>query len=127
MAGDQDDISPQNVERDYVHGWLLREIFAHRRLSNLLVPRGGSGIRKGYLPGTRYSKDLDFSCESLNENQLHSDLSEILEAAKAGSGVQFAMDRTRVAEKNLKRPWKCGSISKLLCGRERNSAFASRY
>ncbi|MFK4492875.1 putative nucleotidyltransferase component of viral defense system [Bradyrhizobium sp. USDA 336] len=105
MAGDQDDISPQNVERDYVHGWLLREIFAHRRLSNLLVPKGGSGIRKGYLPGTRYSKDLDFSCENaLNENQLHSDLSEILEAAKAGSGVQFAMDRTRVAEKNLKIP-----------------------
>ncbi|MDF0496589.1 nucleotidyl transferase AbiEii/AbiGii toxin family protein [Bradyrhizobium yuanmingense] len=83
----------------------MREIFAHRRLSNLLVPKGGSGIRKGYLPGTRYSKDLDFSCENaLNENQLHSDLSEILEAAKAGSGVQFAMDRTRVAEKNLRIP-----------------------
>ncbi|MGY4231117.1 putative nucleotidyltransferase component of viral defense system [Bradyrhizobium sp. USDA 4449] len=105
QKADELDISPQNVERDYVHGWLLREIFAHRRLSNLLVLKGGNGIRKGYLPGTRYSKDLDFSCENaLNENQLYADLSEILEAAKAGSGVQFAMDRTRVAEKNLKIP-----------------------
>jgi hypothetical protein len=23
------DVSPQNVERDYVHGWLLKEIYAH--------------------------------------------------------------------------------------------------
>ncbi|MCP3477623.1 nucleotidyl transferase AbiEii/AbiGii toxin family protein [Bradyrhizobium sp. CCGUVB1N3] len=99
------DISPQNVERDYVHGWLLREIFAHQRLSNLLVLKGGNGIRKGYLPGTRYSKDLDFSCETaLDEPQLHADLNEVLEAAKAGSGVQFVMDRTRVAEKQLKIP-----------------------
>lgn len=105
QKADELDISPQNVERDYVHGWLLREIFAHRRLSNLLVLKGGNGIRKGYLPGTRYSKDLDFSCENaLDVDQLHIDLSEILEAAKAGSGVQFAMNRTRVAEKNLKIP-----------------------
>jgi predicted nucleotidyltransferase component of viral defense system len=105
QKADELDVSPQNVERDYVHGWLLREIFAHRRLSNLLVLKGGNGIRKGYLPDARYSKDLDFSCEiALDEYQLHADLSEILEAAKAGSGVQFAMDRTRVAEKNLKIP-----------------------
>ncbi|MDF0520184.1 nucleotidyl transferase AbiEii/AbiGii toxin family protein [Bradyrhizobium yuanmingense] len=133
MAGDQDDISPQNVEREYVHGWLLREKFAHRRLSNLLVPKGGSGIRKGYLPGTRYSKDLDFSCENaLNENQLHSDLSEILEAAKAGSGVQFAMDRTRVAEKNLKIPGVQALEVRIYfkgfyAEEKRNPAFASGY
>jgi predicted nucleotidyltransferase component of viral defense system len=88
------DISPQNVERDYVHGWLLREIFTHQRLSNLLVLKGGNGIRKGYLRDTRYSKDLDFSCETaLDENQLHADLTEVLEAAQAGSGVQFAIAR----------------------------------
>jgi hypothetical protein len=105
QKADELEISPQNVERDYVHGWLLHEIFAHQRLSNLLVLKGGNGIRKGYLPGTRYSKDLDFSCETaLDENRLHADLAEILEAAKAASGVQFAMDRTRVAEKNLKIP-----------------------
>jgi predicted nucleotidyltransferase component of viral defense system len=105
QKADELDVSPQNVERDYVHGWILRELFTHRRLSNLLVLKGGNGIRKGYLPGTRYSKDLDFSCDTaLDESQLHADLAEILEAAKAGSGIQFAMERTRVAEKNLKIP-----------------------
>jgi predicted nucleotidyltransferase component of viral defense system len=99
------DISPQNVERDYVHGWLLREIFAHQRLTNLLVLKGGNGIRKAYLPGTRYSKDLDFSCETaLDEDLLLADLTDILAAARAGSGVQFEIDRTRVAEKQLKIP-----------------------
>ncbi|WP_407114182.1 nucleotidyl transferase AbiEii/AbiGii toxin family protein [Bradyrhizobium sp. LMG 9283] len=83
----------------------LREIFAHQRLSNLLVLKGGNGLRKGYVPGTRYSKDLNFSCETaLDENQLHADLTDILAAANAGSGVQFVIDRTRVAEKQLKIP-----------------------
>jgi predicted nucleotidyltransferase component of viral defense system len=50
------DVSPQNVERDYVHGWLLKEIYAHPRLANLIVLKGGNAIRKGYMPGARYSK-----------------------------------------------------------------------
>ncbi|MEY9590870.1 hypothetical protein ABIA06_003161 [Bradyrhizobium yuanmingense] len=41
---------------------------------------------------------------ALDENQLHAGLTEVLEAANAGSRVQFVMDRTRVAEKQLKIP-----------------------
>jgi hypothetical protein len=38
------DVSPQNVERDYVHGWLLKEIYAHPRLANLIVLKDGNAI-----------------------------------------------------------------------------------
>ena len=57
--------------------------------TNSFGPERRERHSQGYLPGMRYSKDPDFSCETaLNENQLHADLSEILEATKAGSGVQ---------------------------------------
>lgn len=95
------DISPQDVERDYVHGWLLREIY-RGPLADRLVLKGGNGIRKGYLVGARYSKDLDFSCASeIDDDDLHDQLQSVLIAASAGSGVTFFLDRTRIAEKRL--------------------------
>jgi predicted nucleotidyltransferase component of viral defense system len=96
------DVSPQHVERDYVHGWLLKEIYSHHALAKLLVLKGGNGIRKGYLPGTRYSKDLDFSCAvEVEEERLLAELEGVIRAAGVGSGVQFCLDRTRVAQKRL--------------------------
>jgi predicted nucleotidyltransferase component of viral defense system len=99
------DVSPQNVERDFVHGWLLKQIYEHSALASQLVLKGGNGIRKGYLVGARYSKDLDFSCAtSLDEAELYEHLQSVLIAASAASGVQFSLDRTRVDEKRLNIP-----------------------
>ncbi len=95
------DVSPQDVERDYVHGWLLREIY-RGPLADRFVLKGGNGIRKGYLAGARYSKDLDFSCNSAIEDEvIYGELQKVLIAASAASGVQFLLDRTRIAEKRL--------------------------
>jgi predicted nucleotidyltransferase component of viral defense system len=95
------DISPQDVERDYVHGWLLREIY-NGPLAGRLALKGGNGIRKGYLVGARYSKDLDFSCDTeIDEDDLYSQLQNVLVGASTGSGVKFFLDRTRIAEKRL--------------------------
>jgi len=95
------DVSPQNVERDYVHGWLLREIY-QSPLGTRLALKGGNGIRKGYLVGGRYSKDLDFSCDAeIDEDILYRQLQAILAAASSGSGVEFCLDRTRIGEKRL--------------------------
>jgi predicted nucleotidyltransferase component of viral defense system len=99
------DVSPQNVERDYVHGWLLKEIYAHPRLANLIVLKGGNAIRKGYMPGARYSKDLDFSCATeLDREQFVNDLEQVIIAAQTGSNVRFCVDKTRVDEKKLNIP-----------------------
>jgi predicted nucleotidyltransferase component of viral defense system len=95
------DVSPQDVERDYVHGWLLKEIY-NAPLGNRLVLKGGNGIRKGYINGARYSKDLDFSCVTeLGEQELHDQLQNILVAAGTESGVEFSLDRTRIGEKRI--------------------------
>ena len=54
-------LSPTDVEKDYVHGWLLGAIYSRPTLAEALVLKGGNGLRKAYLPETRFSKDLDFS------------------------------------------------------------------
>ncbi len=98
-------LTPQDVERDYVHGWILKEIYEHSVLSNLLVLKGGSGLRKGYLSDTRFSKDLDFSCEvEIDQRQLEEDLAQVLRAASKGSGVEFCIDDTHVRDKKLQIP-----------------------
>jgi predicted nucleotidyltransferase component of viral defense system len=99
------DVSCQNVERDYVHSWLLKQLFAHPRLGDVLVLKGGSAIRKGYIVGARYSKDLDFSSATeIDEQLLLRELEQVMTAAQLGSGVKFCIDRTRVAEKRLTIP-----------------------
>ncbi len=99
------DVSPQNVERDYVHGWLLKEIYSHSTLASRLALKGGNAIRKGYLAGARYSKDLDFSCATeIDQDLLLDELDQVVRAAQIGSGVKFYVDRTRIADKKLNIP-----------------------
>jgi predicted nucleotidyltransferase component of viral defense system len=99
------DVSPQNVERDYVHGWLLKHIYEHPALASQLVLKGGNGIRKGYLGGARYSKDLDFSSASaIDQRTFYENLQNVLIAASASSNVHFSLDRTRIDPRRLTIP-----------------------
>ena len=51
------------MEKDYALTWLLKGLYGRgSRLRDSLVLKGGTAIRKVYLPGTwRFSEDLDFS------------------------------------------------------------------
>jgi len=55
------DLSEANVQRDYVFGWIISGIFRESSLAGRATLKGGNALRKGYLPGTRFSDDLDFS------------------------------------------------------------------
>ncbi len=54
-------LPPQQVEKDYIHSWVLWAINSRPELKRLLVLKGGNALRKGYFPDTRFCKDLDFS------------------------------------------------------------------
>jgi len=58
-------INPPDVQKDYVFGWLLNALYSQSVLADQLVLKGGNGLRKGYLPNTRFSKDLDFSVKEI--------------------------------------------------------------
>lgn len=54
-------ISEQTIELDYVIGWLLLTLGKVPALDRALVFKGGTALRKIYIPGWRYSEDLDFT------------------------------------------------------------------
>lgn len=88
-------ISPKNVQRDYVFGWLLTGIYRNDNLKNRLILKGGNALRKGYLPATRFSKDLDFSIrEAVDPTDLHDKVNSVLQFVQDNSGVRFFPEKT---------------------------------
>jgi len=68
-------------------------------MRDTLVLKGGNALRKGYLPGTRFSDDLDLSTElGLDADSLLADLNDVCRFAEAATGVRFDLERNRVAD-----------------------------
>lgn len=98
-------INPADIEKDYVYGWILNAINAHSSLNSLLILKGGNGLRKVYLPNTRFSKDLDFSTEQqIDIPFLHDELNKICSIVNEQTNVRFEMDRTLVRPKDVPIP-----------------------
>jgi predicted nucleotidyltransferase component of viral defense system len=49
------------LERDYLLSWILAAIGRHETLSETLVFKGGTSLKKCYFGSYRFSEDLDFS------------------------------------------------------------------
>ncbi len=95
-------INPNNVEKDYVHGWILNAIQTQSTLGNQLILKGGNGLRKAYLPNTRFSKDLDFSCQQhLDQELLARELTKICGFVEQQAQVHFSTERTVLKSKDL--------------------------
>lgn len=54
-------LDPNTVEKDYVLGWLLAGIQNHPILSENLIFKGGTCLKKCYFETFRFSEDLDFT------------------------------------------------------------------
>jgi predicted nucleotidyltransferase component of viral defense system len=95
-------INPPDVEKDYIFSWLLNAIYSQSSLNNLLILKGGNGLRKVYLPNTRFSKDLDFSVEQqIDMVFLRDELNKICSAVSEQTSVKFELDRTLVRPKDI--------------------------
>jgi predicted nucleotidyltransferase component of viral defense system len=95
-------INPSDVEKDYVYGWLLNDLYTHSPLAGHLILKGGNGLRKAYLPNTRFSKDLDFSVQHhIDQGFLGDELRKLCDLVEHHAEVHFAKDRTTVRNKNL--------------------------
>ena len=62
---------PSIVEKDYVLGWLLAGISAQKNLSQNLIFKGGTCLKKCHLETHRLSEDLDYTV--LNEKYVDED------------------------------------------------------
>lgn len=98
-------LGPAAIEKDYVHGRVLHALYSESPLGPQLVLKGGNCLRKAYLPQTRFSKDLDFSClQSIDESFLREELNRICAKVQAETGITFDTTRTLVKDKGLPIP-----------------------
>lgn len=93
-------INPFEVQKDYIYGWMLKGIYKHELLAPLCVLKGGGALRKGYFPGSRYSKDLDFSVATeVEPRSLKLALNDVCSFVTENTGVEFRLDDTQVQPK----------------------------
>lgn len=57
-------VRDQQIEKDYALSWILRGIAQHEQLSQKLVFKGGTVLKKIYFEDYRFSEDLDFTLHS---------------------------------------------------------------
>jgi predicted nucleotidyltransferase component of viral defense system len=92
------DLSEADVQRDYLFGWIISGIFRESSLADRATLKGGNALRKGYLPGTRFSDDLDFSTrDSLDGDAVLAELNRVCAFASDATGVRFDIDRNRLS------------------------------
>jgi len=97
-------LRPLDVQKDYIYSWLLKGLFQRPVLASQLVLKGGNALRKGYLPDTRFSKDLDFSArQAITQAILETELREVCSFVEGQTGVQF-IDKVTVRDKALAIP-----------------------
>ncbi len=63
-------VRDQQIEKDYILSWILFGISKHENLSETIVFKGGTVLKKVYFKDYRFSEDLDFTLlngEILNE------------------------------------------------------------
>lgn len=95
-------INPPDVEKDYIYGWLLNSLYTQSPSFGSLDPERGNGLRKAYLPNTRFSKDLDFSVQHhIDPGFLADELKKLCDVVEHHAKVQFSKDRTTVRNKDL--------------------------
>jgi len=65
-------VRDQQIEKDYVLSWILKGLAQNENLSNVLVFKGGTVLKKFYFKNYRYSEDLDFTLldDSITNEQI---------------------------------------------------------
>ena len=93
-------VHTSNIQRDYVHGWLLSLLYSDSPLSNTLTLKGGNALRKAYFEYSRFSRDIDFTTSSrIDEGLLGRELNQICAALTDRCGLIFDTSKTIVEKK----------------------------
>jgi len=94
------EIHTSNVQRDYVFGWLLFGLFSVSDLKEHIFLKGGNALRKGYLPATRYSGDLDFGTPGdISQDALMEEFQKVCTFIEQQAGVKFHAGEHQIKEK----------------------------
>jgi len=79
-------VPESTVERDYAQGWLLASLSKNVEMAL----KGGTGIRKAFLDGYRFSDDLDFTLlGDYSVDDIEDRVKDAVIAARRESGINF--------------------------------------
>jgi predicted nucleotidyltransferase component of viral defense system len=93
-------VNPSDVQRDYIHGWILSLLYSGSSLLDRLVLKGGNSLRKGYFENSRYSRDIDFTTSvGISDYELGRELNAIASVLESKAGVVFDTSKTIVGDK----------------------------
>ncbi len=93
------DLREDVVEKDYVLGWVLWGIGSEPALTDTLVFKGGTCLKKCYLETFRFSEDLDFTVMPggpSTEADVRAILDRLLPRIATESGIQFDVREPRL-------------------------------
>jgi uncharacterized protein len=89
----KDGVRDQQIEKDYILSWILQGLAQHFQLSELIVFKGGTVLKKAYFDDYRYSEDLDFTLtnqETTNE-QIYQWFEEVFEFIAEEANIPLAI------------------------------------
>ncbi|HJH31207.1 MAG TPA: hypothetical protein C5S50_03255 [Methanosarcinaceae archaeon] len=88
-------VPESTIEKDYALSWILNALFQH---TDLIVLKGGTGIRKIYVHNYRFSEDLDFTMlKNIDLAEVGEIIKKTIKTAKKSSGINFH-DEIRLKE-----------------------------
>ena len=85
------------IEKDYVLGWILAGISQNENLSKTWIFKGGTCIRKCLIEDYRYSEDLDFTIQSKIEpdtSAIQNSLNDVCNWVTEKSGIEIDLNRS---------------------------------
>jgi hypothetical protein len=90
-------VDPMALDLDYSLGWFLAGLVSIPDVSNRLVFKGGTCLRKCYFDGYRFSEDLDFTAVTLIQpDLLQAWVEQVGSWSAERNGPNYAIEPIRV-------------------------------
>ena len=86
-------VRDQQIEKDYVLSWILQGIANHEHISQELVFKGGTVLKKMYFNDYRFSEDLDFTLlsDEIENDELFGWFSEVFVYIKEAANIPLSI------------------------------------
>jgi len=91
-------VSPSQIEKDYVITWLLWGISQNDLLSEVLVFKGGTCLKKMHIGDYRFSEDMDFTInpelqDDVSDEEIFEAFEEVFEQLSEATGMEFSIPK----------------------------------
>ena len=86
-------VSKLTIDKDWVLGHFLDAIYTIDYLKENLIFKGGTCLKKCYLPDYRFSEDLDFTCRNAGFELKKSHIESICKLLEQRAGIPTHLDK----------------------------------